>query len=432
MTTTVSQPGKFWAYVAVVCGGLLLLSGCAAAISYLGLPILTFGEDILAMQLGQMAGVFLGLVGGGLVVYHGLGVIVDRPSHQFKLPPFYLFWLAFAVVLGLGNVLLNFHVAEEFLFPPLFLLGAALPTVAVLAWVGRHLNWPTTWRQSALSLVSGSTLSLLVTVLLGSVLPLLVFLLVGPLATTLRTLWDGPGLLFSPEILFFIAFIALQAPIPEELAKALGPGLMIRRLNSERQAFFVGLASGAGFAILENMLYEGLYAQWSGWTWGGITLLRAIGSVLHPLCTGIIALALFRTRERLMSWFGRLARAYLLSVGLHTLWNSGFELFVYFTGLSLYTGSELVLYGEAVSVLLVVFLVSLSAGLWWLLWKIVRDLVALSDEDTAEGVPLPGISPRALAIWAFACALVIIPIGAALGPAWDQIRAVVLTGPPTP
>jgi len=38
------------------------------------------------------------------------------------------------------------------------------------------------------------------------------------------------------------------------------------------------------------------------------------------------------------------------------------------------------------------------------------------------------ISPRALAFWGLACALIVIPIGAALGPAWDQIREVLIFG----
>ena len=424
---------KFWAYVALIAGGLLFLGGCAAIVGYLGLPIVFsgfFGDDVLTPQLGQMAGMFLGLVGGGLAAYHGMGSIRNWPSRPLKLPLFYLFWIAFAVVLGLGNVVLNFHVAEEFVFPPLFLLGAALPTMAVLSWAGRRLDWPATWRQSALSLVSGSTLSILVTILLGSVLPILLYLLVEPLAYSLFAFWDAPGILLNPQVLFFVVVTALQAPIPEEFAKALGPGLMTRRLTSERQAFFVGLASGAGFAILENMLYQGLYAQWNGWTWGGITLLRGFGSVLHPLGTGIIALALFRARERPAGWFGRLARAYLLSVSLHTLWNGGFELLVYFTGISLYTGAQLDFYGQAISVTLVVFLLILSTGLWWLLRKIVLDLVVLSDTVTAKEAPLPGISPRAVAIWAFVCVMAIVPIGAMMGPAWKQIQAIILAGPP--
>ena len=105
-------------------------------------------------------------------------------------------------------------------------------------------------------------------------------------------------------------------------------------------------------------------------------------------------------------------------------------LYPYLTGLSLYTGSALDFYGEAVSVLLVVFLLALSVWLWWLLRRIVRSLVAPSDQAASEITPSPAISPRALAVWALACALVIIPIGAALGPAWEQIRSIILAGSP--
>jgi RsiW-degrading membrane proteinase PrsW (M82 family) len=370
-----------------------------------------------------MAAMFLGLVCGPLAVVHGINSLRGRRSRPVGLPPVVGLVIPFALVLGLGNVVLNFHASEEYLFPPLFLLGAALPTLVVLSWAGRRLGWPATWRQSALSLVSGSTLSILVTILLGSVLPVLVYVLIRPLE---ELLWDLPLLLTSPELLSYILFVALQAPIPEEFAKALGPGLFGRRISSERQAFFVGLASGAGFAILENMLYQGLYAQWSGWTWGGVTLLRAFGSVLHPLGTAIIARALFRARGRPPGWFGQLARAYLLSVGLHTLWNGGFELLTYFAGISYGTGRDLNFYGEAISVALVAFLLLLSAGLWWLMIRIVRDLTRDEVTERIGAEPHTLVSPRALAAWALACALVVVPIGAALGPAWRDIRSILL------
>jgi len=410
--------------VSVVVGGLLLLGGVAAAAVQFDLPFRGLRDDFLTPQLGRMAGMFLGLVCGSLAVYHGLGSILNRRSRPLRLPPFYVFWILFALVLGLGNLLFSFKVAIEYLFPPLFLLGAALPTVAVLAWAGRRLGWPATWRQSALSLVTGSTLSVWVTLLLGSILPFLAYILILPLEIALYSVWGTPLFLLDPEALFFILFTALQAPIPEEFAKALGPGIMNRSLGSERQAFCVGLAAGAGFAILENMLYEGLYAQWSGWSWGGITLLRGFGSILHPLCTALVALALFRARGRPEGWFRQLARAYLLSVGLHTLWNGGFELLVYFTGFSLYTGQSLEFYGEAVSLMLIIYLVLLSVGLWWLLRRTVLGL-AESDEVTAVAAPAPQVPARSIAIWAFACALVIIPIGAAMGPAWNQVRSLI-------
>lgn len=426
-----AQASKFLAVISVLAGILLFLGGLVAAGGYLGLPYLLAGEDLLSPQLGQMAAMFLGVAGGGLALIHGTGSLLKRRSRPLGLPPLYFFWLVFAVVLGLGNLLLNQQISVEFIFPFLFALGAALPTIAVLAYAYRRLGFPLTWRQGSLAFVSGCTLAILLAILLEAAVPYLIYLLVEPLGYLAHEILQlfvpgGPDLLerlfLSPMLIFFLLVTAIEAPIPEEFAKALGPALFGRRIRDERQAFAVGLASGAGFAILENMLYEGIYAEWSGWSWGGITLLRAFGAVLHPLCTAIIALALFRERERQPGWFRRLGQAFLLSVGLHTLWNGGFDSFVFLTGLDYYgeAGPSLSIYGLYLEVLLVVFLVLLSAGLWWLLRRYVRRLGA-----GAEITIIPEIvSRRALATWALACALVVVPIGAALGPAWSQIKAV--------
>ena len=429
-------PSKFFAYLAVVVGGLLLLGGLAAAIGYLGLPFTAFGEDMLSQQLGQVAGMFLGLICGALAVYHGLRSILNHPSQPLKLPPAYFFWLAFAVVLGLGNVLLNFHVSEAYLFPPVFLLGAALPTVSVVAWAARRLGPAITWRQGALALVAGSTLSIVVALILESFLPYLAFLLVAPfrfIAGPFGDLFTSGNtdllsrLLFSPLIIVFLVVTALEAPVPEEFAKGLCLPLFGRqRITTEPQAFMIGLACGAGFAILENMLYEGVYAQYNGWTWGGVTLLRGLGAVLHPIGAGLVALGWFHMPE---GGPRKLFLAYLAAVGLHTLWNGGFAAFVYLTGLDYYGGfgPSLTLYGTAVEVLLVVFLTGLALALWWLLHRLTLSLAREVKPERFRAV----VSRRALAVGAFACALVVVPIGAALGSAWSQIQAVVVAGPPT-
>jgi len=36
-----SPPGKFWAYVTIIVGGFLFLGGVAAALGYLGLPLIS-------------------------------------------------------------------------------------------------------------------------------------------------------------------------------------------------------------------------------------------------------------------------------------------------------------------------------------------------------------------------------------------------------
>jgi RsiW-degrading membrane proteinase PrsW (M82 family) len=423
-----TNPSKFWAYIAVIVGIPLTLLGIAALIGYFGLPIFFPVEDMLSYNLGQMAAIFLGLGCGSLAVYHGASSIAHRKSSTFRLPPFYIFWILLALVLGLGTFVINAAIATAFLFPPLFMLGAALSTFAVLAWANYRMGWPVTWRQVVLAFVCGSTLSVIVAIVLETALPYLVYLLVEPfwyLAEGVADIrWGAPGLIerlfSSPLILVLLAVVALEAPIPEEFAKALGIPMFGRaRITNERQAFAIGLASGAGFAILENMLYEGLYASHNGWSWGGITLLRSLGSVMHPLGTGIIALGWFRMREQ---GVGSLLKAYALSVGLHTLWNGGFEPLVYLTGLDYFTGdSSLSIYGETLNVLLIAYLFLLSIGLWWILRRIVNRL--------SEGL-IPDLTPtllsrRALAAWAVACTAVIIPIGAALSPAWTSIRTII-------
>jgi RsiW-degrading membrane proteinase PrsW (M82 family) len=423
---------KVSSIIFIVVGGLLVVGGSIAVIGYLGLPLVRYFDDNLSPQLGQIAAIFLGLVIGGLALFHGLGLLLGRSSRQLHLPPFYFFIIVFAISLCLGNILLNFHISETYLFPVIFALGAALPTIAILSWVGQQLGWPVTWREGSLAFVSGSTLSILIAITLETLLPYFIYLLVLPLEILAYSFselaWGSPGfverLFTSPLILVFLVVVAFQAPIPEEFAKALGPGLMRKSIRSEKSAFLTGLASGAGFAILENMLYEGLYASWSGWSWGGITALRAIGSVLHPLCTGIIVLALYRERERKPGWIGRLGRAFLISVGLHTLWNGGFEALIYLMGIDYYAGigPSISIYGLYIEVLLVIYLLILSAGLWVFLRRVVKDL----SDDVQKDIVSDLISRQALGVWAVVCVLVIVPVGAALGPAWNEIRSVVL------
>jgi hypothetical protein len=58
-----TKPSKFWAYIAVIVGIFLLLSGLAAAIAYFGLPLfLPFG-DALSYELATRCA-YLGLFGG--------------------------------------------------------------------------------------------------------------------------------------------------------------------------------------------------------------------------------------------------------------------------------------------------------------------------------------------------------------------------------
>src|SRR3970282_2190453 len=118
-----NKPSKFWAYIAVIVGILLMLMGIAAFVGYFGLPIFFPVEDMLSYNLGQIAAIFLGLVCGSLAVYHGARSIAHRQSSTFKLPPSYIFWIVVALVLGWGSLITQSNIATDLLSPPLFVLG---------------------------------------------------------------------------------------------------------------------------------------------------------------------------------------------------------------------------------------------------------------------------------------------------------------------
>lgn len=433
------RKNKALAWIVSIVGVFLIISGIAASSEYLELGLLDFfGGEMLVSELSITGGIFLGLFGGGLCLFHGVNSIRNRKSNPIRLPRFYIIYLGFALVLGLGNLLLvgldNGTMDEglvSFTFPPIFILGASLPVLAALAFAFRRLGWPVSWRQVSLMFVSGGTLSILVTMIFAGTMRVAYFLLIVPLQyfaeSALSTITLGGTNFFerlftSPLLVFYLLYIAFQAPFPEEAAKALGPGMMGKRIKNERAAFAIGMASGAGFAVLENMRYQGLFAQLAGWTWGGITALRGIGAIDHALWTGIIVLALYRERAREPGWFGRLRRAYLFSVGLHTLWNGGYMALLYLLGLDYYTdaGSSFSVYGEYLEISLIVILVAMTVLNWWIMIRYLNRLQA--EEVTA--IERFKLSPRAIAVWALACVVVIVPLGAALGQAWDEIKAV--------
>ena len=298
--------------------------------------------------------------------------------------PVYFFWIIFAIVLGLGNVLLIFNVSTNFLFPFAFVLGAALPTFGVIAFASQRLGAPVSYKHMFVTLVLGGTLSVGIAIALEIFLSIIVYFLFPPLAYL-----GNPALLrngfFSPLVIFFLILVAIQAPIPEEFTKGLSAAIAGSNIENERQALLIGICAGAGFAIIENMIYEGLYTPRGGWSWGGVTALRGIGSVLHPLCTGIVSLGLYRARQgQLGAWF----KAGLTAIGLHTLWNGGFIAFVYLTGLEYYASRNapaISVYGMPISMLLVVFLLALAVGLWWMLYRLTRNL---AQGVQAEVTPL--------------------------------------------
>lgn len=133
----------------------------------------------------------------------------------------------------------------------------------------------------------------------------------------------GPYL-SNPWVFFALMLLAMVlVPLIEEAAKVsllfyIGP-----RLTSIGEGFALGALCGAGFSLLEGMLAASAMSP----MWGIGMVGRAASSVLHvtvsALLGGAIARAFLYQRHR--HW----VNMYLLSSGLHGLWNGAIVVSLY-------------------------------------------------------------------------------------------------------
>lgn len=264
------------------------------------------------------------------------------------------------------------------------------------------------------SLLVGATLVPVLVVLLHGAALLALLVLVEPLADGLRDLADelraDPGLvriMTSGWAYVLVIELALVAPLIEESTKPLGS--VLRRPTSGPAAFLFGAAAGAGFAMVENLLYaSGWFWSFDGWL--PISLMRLSGSALHPLAAGLVSLGIFEARAHGMR---RLVRRFAAAVTIHALWNGSIAVAVILfaeravlggglQGTSLAWGIGLAVYLAAFGALLLAMLLSLA-------WRLGRgeDLGALIAVDSLE-------SREAVAVWGLACTLALVPASVAI------------------
>lgn len=314
------------AFVGLLAGALYLLY---PLIRGDGLDVVssTVSASLMALSLG------LGLP----LAWQGLNSLRGIPSRFFRPRPAWLLAAVFVVALILGQIVLAFDLLPALTFPPFYVLGAVLPPLFFLAFVGRRLaEGDIRWREVVLQLASGAFLATLGAFGSEAVLGLLSMVIVFTLATLtpggaawfqeLSAHLQNPrwfqnpenvyGLVLSPPVLITLGLSVLViAPMAEELFKSLGVVLMSYRRPSKARAFLWGLAGGAGFALTEGLFSGALSLE----SWGGVALLRVGAAAMHCLGSGLMELGwyyLFATRR---PW--RLLGTYAASIGLHSLWN---------------------------------------------------------------------------------------------------------------
>jgi RsiW-degrading membrane proteinase PrsW (M82 family) len=367
--------------LAVIVGVVAILSGLAAGgVALFGILAGSDLEmfDLLTSSLAfAVAAAGMGL--GAVLVWHGWRALTGRPGAAFTLPAWGWWLAAFALVLIAGRLLISARI--DFFVPALHALAAALPPLLYLALAagaarrgGRvvtvrglmppepsaevaldagsdtlldqevRLSPPisparSTWGSLAWGGLGGVGLGLFVEAVA------LVLLVVAAAAVlsiarpdllaqleALATEMQGGGAmpdmasmewLTSPlVVLGVLLFASLFVPVVEELAKSLAVpivGLTGRRLT-RLDGFLLGVAAGAGFAVVEGMLNGALgLVEPSGWA--GAMLTRGGASAMHCLASGLFGLGwqAVISERRFMRGVGLAA----LSVGLHGLWNAG-------------------------------------------------------------------------------------------------------------
>lgn len=298
-----------------------------------------------------------------------------------------------------------------------FWLAAALPPLVSVALAAGRLGGATTWRRALFGLVVGSLFSTTLTLLLAGVVTLAAYAVVLPLRQIVAHVLASPGaerLFFSPALAVAMVGAAVVAPVVEELTKPLAAFILGRRLRSPAEAFLMGMAGGAGFAIVENMLYESGGAT----LWAAVATLRGVGGVLHPLNAGLVALG----------WYGvvngtgpgrwrRLLALYGLAVGIHALWNGGLTLIFSAAGAYFFATDtwEVSVYGLGQPGIVLVFMALEAIALWRLL-LLVTDRLRGGETTVTGGLGLRLDEPRRLAAWGVGVVLVVVPIGLLYGP----------------
>ncbi len=323
--------------IVVLAGFSIAFLGLLAGALYF-IPSLIRGGEIDLLR--AVAGTSFAALGIGLglpLAWQGLSSLRGRPSRPFRPRPARVLVPIFVVAVILGQVVLTLDLAPALTFPPFYILGAVLPPLFFLVFVGRGLaGGDTRWREVVLQLASGAFLATFgafgleaVFGLLSMVVVVILVALMPGGAAWLQKLsvylqdprWlQNPENLYSPlpslPVLIVLGLIVLViGPMVEEMFKSLGVVMMGYRRPSKAQSFLWGLTGGAGFALAET-LFNGA-SSLEGWA--GVAIMRVGATAMHCLGGGLMGLGWYYLFTTQRPW--RLLGAYAASVSLHSLWN---------------------------------------------------------------------------------------------------------------
>lgn len=437
-----------WFKRAVMIAGLLaMIVGTPLAINlFCILPMALLssgGTETAIFGVVSLTMALLTLGAGVAAFWHANRSLQNKPSNPLRLPSPVALVGVFLLLIGLGLSITAGNIGVGLFFPPILLTAATLPALWAVAWMMPRAPVPQagdqkkeeattdeeqratitgalTWRRGLLSFAGGATVGVFIAIVLEILLPVialsLVFNLADTLSGNLRDLFralssdEVADALTNPFFIFLFVQIAIIAPLAEEIAKPLITLPLLRRLG-RREAFWVGAMAGAGFAALENVIYATVGFS----IWGGILLVRAIGSALHPLGSGLVAQGwrdvLRGEKDAGKNWLKR----YGIAVAVHAAWNGG-SLLVITLGGARFFGDlppELDVLGLSAAGTTLAFLIVLGLSALWIGRAYGHDKPILPTEEAASTDARFVPSDRAAAIWALACLIAIVPAGIA-------------------
>ncbi len=377
-----------------------------------GLGLLGFGMVAFFYFAPLAAALALAFAAGGATTFLQVRASLSGiPSRRLRLPPPWALYLAFVLVVAAGEAIRQLQGQLGLSFVLMLFLGAALPPLTVVSLATQEVGLAPTRRRVAIALVAGGTISVIAAVVLDIILPGIVALLALPAGDLVRELialidqGKFSDLLRSPASVLMLAQLAVIAPLVEEAVKPLGVIVLGGRIRHARDALVIGMACGAGFGIIENIMYEGGGLH----LWTGITVVRGIGGALHPFGAGLLSLGWYGVFHRESGAWGRLARYYLVAVGAHALWNGASGIFLLLESASRGVLGPVDLQGVIIDVGLVALFLVEGIGLIFAVRHLARGV-------GAPGVPVVVVRPaRALALWGAACLGVLLPVGVAAG-----------------
>ena len=127
-----------------------------------------------------------------------------------------------------------------------------------------------------------------------------------------------PYILQPAVIVWIVVIFGGVMPIIEELTKPLALWALAGRKITPQEGFIGGLLCGAGFALMENVLYFSTAVNQEEWIF--VAIGRVGTGILHIFASGLFGLGLAKAWRS--SHWGSLIWVTLGSFSLHALWNT--------------------------------------------------------------------------------------------------------------